>query len=68
LKNFKQKNEAETQYAGPFGKLRNTFGRVVILKELSIVYFWKSGRRVVFLTIWKSENIVWQLLIRIVKI
>jgi hypothetical protein len=32
------------------------------------VYFWKSGRRVVFLTIWKRENIVWQLLIRIVKI
>jgi hypothetical protein len=34
---------------GLFGKLRNSFGRVV------------------FLTIRKSENIVWQLLIRIVK-
>jgi hypothetical protein len=32
------------------------------------VFFWKSGRRVVFLTIRKSENIVWQLLLRIVKI
>jgi hypothetical protein len=33
-----------------------------------MVYFWKSGRRVIFLTIRKSKNIVWQLLIRIIKI
>jgi hypothetical protein len=27
-----------------------------VSKSDKIVYFWKSGRRVIFLTIWMSEN------------
>jgi hypothetical protein len=41
---------------------------MIIFEEYRIVYFWKSGRRVIFFIIRESENIIWQLLIRMVKI